>query len=212
MVCLKQNQLIQNKTIPPKTKFQNNMSVYHVGQLNLIIGPMFSGKTTELIDRLSRSCTHPQHLSVLAINHHLDQRYGNNALYSHDKLSFPAVMTDQLATLLDHPSYQSARVIGIDEAQFFPDLVPTVLKMVEKHHKIVHVAGLLGDADRQPMGQVLQLMPYATTIDVRYALCAVCADGFTRASFTRRIKPNLDPVAIGHEDDYQSVCRMHYLL
>ena len=178
--------------------------------LQVIIGPMFSGKTTELCRRVQRLRTITD--NILVINHSSDKRYGAAAdTLSHDKtFKCPSIPVEELSHLYDEPQYIAAEHIFINEAQFFKDLFTFCQISVEKHNKKVSVFGLDGDFRRKPFGDILKLIPIADNITKLSALCSQCGDG-TQGLFTKRIVAAKDQVLIGGEDMYQAVCRRHYL-
>lgn len=181
-----------------------------VGELHLIIGPMFSSKTTTLISKLDR---HTYGQNVLAINHSLDTRYGTNGLRTHTGKSFPCIHIQKLADSLAEKSYQSADVIGIDEAQFFDDLVSSVQRMTEHDKKIVYVAGLSGNFRRECFGHIHELIPFADSVTLLNAVCMDCKDGKTPGLFSKLYVPNLSDssdVIIGGCNSYKAVCRRHF--
>lgn len=110
-----------------------------------------------------------------------------------------------------HQKYMSSKIIIIDEAQFYPDLYPFIRTELSKQDsiKIFIVAGLSGDFNMKPMGQILQLVPLADEIIKLDAYCVFCKDG-TKASFTKRLVDNEEQILIGQRDMYASVCRYHY--
>jgi thymidine kinase len=180
------------------------------GELHLIMGPMFSSKTTTLISKLDR---HTFGQRVLAINHELDTRYSIEGLRTHDGKSFPCLRLSQLALVFEHPLYKESQVIGIDESQFFPDLVPQVKIMVEKDNKVVYVAGLSGSFRRELFGHMHELIPWADSLMLLNAVCRECRDGKTPGLFSKLVSHKINgqcDVLIGGSDQYQSVCRRHF--
>jgi len=131
---------------------------------------------------------------------------------THDKDSYPAVAAKNLQELRLHSSYHQAECLIIEEAQFFPDLRDFVLFSVEVMKKQVVCVGLDGDANRKPFGQLLDLIPYADTVEKYKALCPVCHDG-TKAVFTSRkvLDPTVQQISVGGSDQYEPLCRKHYL-
>ena len=172
--------------------------------LTLIIGAMWGSKTSELIKlyklyNLKYKC--------LMINNLLDNRYGKNAVISHDLIKIKAL---SLKLLADIPinTYTECKVICIDESQFFSDLYSFVLKAVEKDDKIVIVSGLIADSFRNPLGDILKLIPYADEIKHLHGICHFCEIP-TKAPFTLRLSKSQNPVLVGTE--YVATCRYHYL-
>ena len=179
-----------------------------MGELHLIMGPMFSSKTTTLISRLDR---HTFGQTVLAVNHVLDTRYAMEGLRTHDGKSFPCVRLESLEHLFENSLYKCAHVIGIDECQFFADLVPCVKQMVETHKKIVYLAGLSGSFKRELFGKIHELIPFADSVVLLSAVCMKCNDGKTPGIFTKREGSNHGEILIGGSNEYKSVCRKHFI-
>lgn len=189
-----------------------------VGQLHVIIGPMFSGKTTELIKRLRRYSAIGK--NVLVINSSKDTRNKNNVIMTHTKDTLDAIKTIHLTketsifgctvnlSNLQKPTlHYHHNVIGIDEAQFFDDLVPFVRQKVNEGFIIV-VAGLIGDFEQKPFGHILELLPLCDTITHLKSYCTVSKDG-TLAPFTKRIVDSKEQELVGSEDMYTAVCRKY---
>ena len=128
------------------------------GYLELIIGPMFSGKTSEIIE-IYKKCVFCN-IPVSIINHIIDNRYHDSMLSSHDKVMVPCLQTselNQLWTEESNPSYEILRksdVILINEGQFFPDLYEVVVDMLNDNKKI-YISGLDGDFERKKFGFIL---------------------------------------------------------
>ena len=179
--------------------------------LELLIGPMFAGKSSAILTivRRHRALGWP----VMVITHSLDKRYGDDPqIVNHDQQKLPAIATDALMPLLRHADYADAKLIVVEEAQFFGDLKSFVLQAVDVDQKHVVVVGLDGDAERRPFGQVLDLVPFADRVQKLTAMCQLCADG-TAAIFTHAYN---DPAVVGQTnvgaaDKYAPMCRKHYL-
>ena len=140
--------------------------------LELIVGCMYSGKSSELVKRVKRLQTIEQ--SYLIYNSHFDQRYGSNGVYTHDKIYLQCQISDNLVPQLSTEEFKVAHTIFIEEAQFFTDLYEFVKLSVEQHDKHVVVIGLDGDSDRQNFGQIHKLVPLADDITKLKALCSIC--------------------------------------
>jgi thymidine kinase len=181
--------------------------------LELILGPMFAGKTSQLIE-IHNHCQ-MRNISVYVINHSLDKRYSEDQLTTHNSLSIPATNTDVLCNLLtserEKKCIMTSSVILINEGQFFDDLKEFVVELVEKHNKKVYVCGLDGDFKRNKFGQILDLIPYADNIVKLKAICKSC-NSYNAAIFTSRTcGEKLDQLIIGGTDIYEPVCRECYL-
>lgn len=179
------------------------------GDLRLIVGPMFAGKTTALLEAVSDA--ERSRKRAVVVTSALDNRYGTSICASHDGNSRPAIAVQELLPLLDpHTSpvdMESIDFIAVDESQFFPDLQAFCLKAVEDMGKTVVVAGLNGDFQRNMFGDIVRLMPYADSVQMLKARCSFCE---RPAPFTLRLVANDDQQLVGGKDAYQPVCRKHY--
>lgn len=178
------------------------------GSVKIIIGSMFSGKSTEVIRLIDRYKLLKK--NVLAINHTLDDRYDKNKIVTHNKVKKDCLSVSELMPLLNTVDYIKSDVVVIEEAQFFKDLFNFVVKSSDENNKIVVVAGLDGNYKREPFGDILNLIPYAESVIKLHALCMKCGDG-TKASFTKRINTDNEEILIGSTEEYVPVCRKHYL-
>ncbi|KAJ3258545.1 listerin E3 ubiquitin protein ligase 1 [Boothiomyces macroporosus] len=172
------------------------------GKLELIIGCMFSGKSTELISRIRKHKIIES--NYIVINHSKDTRYDENQIVSHNLDKEACFSTTHLLPFLETKAYKDHHVFFIEEAQFFPDLLDFVAHAVDSDFKHVIVCGLDGDYQRRPIGQVLQLIPIADTVDKLRALCAICKDG-TEALFSLRRTSDTSVELIGGLDEYLPV-------
>ena len=169
---------------------------------------MYSGKSSELVKRVKRLQTIQQ--SYIIYNSHFDNRYGANGIYTHDKIHLQCQVSDNLLPELLKDEFRVAETIFIEEAQFFQDLYDFVTIAVELHNKHVIVIGLDGDSNRQPFGQIHQLLPLADDITKLKALCSVCKDG-TPGIFSKKIIESDSQVLVGSTDIYIAVCRDCYI-
>ncbi|KAK7794110.1 hypothetical protein R5R35_012603 [Gryllus longicercus] len=167
------------------------------GQIQVIFGPMFSGKTTELIRRLRRY--EIANYKCLIVKYANDVRYGLEAISSHDHQTLPALNAETLSGV----NADDYDVIGVDEGQFFADIVSCSEKLANKG-KIVIVAALDGTYQRLPFGDILNLVPLAESV---VKLSAVCMKCFKDASYTKRTTNECELEVIGGADKYMSVCR-----
>ena len=178
-----------------------------MGKLELIIGPMFSGKSSEIIRRIR--LYEVINKKILAINYVNDTRYDENKIVSHNKESNKCVMLDDL-TILPDENIILYDIIIVDEGQFFKNLKECVLHWVDNLKLHVIVSGLDGDFKRNPIGEILSLIPYADKYKKMTALCKYCSDE-TPGIFTHRLCKNDTQIIIGNDDIYVSLCRNHYL-
>jgi thymidine kinase len=180
--------------------------------LELIIGPMFAGKSSTILQRVKRA--EVIGIQYLIVTSESDTRYNENVnlVKTHDKQTGPALGLTDLKELTKFAAFQRASMIIIEEAQFFTGLYDMVKLILEVYKKNVIVVGLDGDSDRKPFGEILQLIPLADTITKITALCKRCCDG-TPALFTchmAKAKKN-SQVCVGGEETYEALCRKHYL-
>ena len=192
------------------------------GYLKLILGPMFSGKTSEII-ALYRRYIHSGR-KVMVINYAGDTRYSATHLSTHDKQMIHCYMINNLKDVYENADYKDkdgnitpilsvfndSDVILINEGQFFNDIVDTVIEWVEKYNKKVYICGLDGDSNRSLFGKLYCLFPFADEIIKLNSICASCKDG-TFAPFTKRIIDNSNGAVIQiGSDEYIPVCRKCY--
>jgi len=177
------------------------------GYLQLIIGPMYDGKSTELIRIINRyKCLNK---NIIIINHTFNNRYGSIGLTTHNLEKIEQCIILENLKDLDKNIFEKADVIIIEELQFFSDAYDVIINWCDEHHKTVIAAGLDGDFMRNPFGDVLKLIPHAEKITKLNALCKKCGDG-TSAHFTKRITKDVQTTLVGSNDIYEAVCRKHY--
>ena len=180
----------------------------NMGRIDVIIGCMFSGKSTEIIRQYKRYLSIGK--NVLLINHKCDNRYGEGVVSSHDKMQLNCVSCSKLFNLIDEDVFINADIIMIEEAQFFKDLFNFVINAADVLNKVVIISGLDGDYKRKPFGDILKLIPHAENVTKLKALCKICNNG-TPGCFTMRIVCNDNQLLVGGIDSYIPVCRSHYL-
>jgi thymidine kinase len=180
------------------------------GKVEVIAGPMFSGKTEELIRRLRRAEIARQKIQVFKPS--LDVRFGVEKLASHAGSEFEATPVDEAGEILNLIE-EGTTVVAIDEAQFFEDQITTVVQALADRGVRVIVAGLDTDFRAEPFGPMPVLMVQAEQIDKLQAICIVCGDPASRTQ--RLIDGNPayyeDPVVIvGASELYEARCRHHH--
>lgn len=177
------------------------------GKIKIILGCMYSGKTSEAI-KVSKKWKSISK-KVLCINYKEDNRYGNDdKLYSHD-LNVTECLKVDLLSQIDTNKIINVDIILIDEGQFFKDLIEMCLLWCETYGKDIIVCGLDGDFQRKPFGKILELIPYADSVIKMNAFCKLCSDG-KKGLFTIRLSNETEQVVIG-SDMYIPVCRDHYV-
>jgi len=170
------------------------------GWIEVISGPMFSGKTEELIRRLRRAVIAGQAVGIFKPS--VDVRYHPEEVVSHDARSLPSVSVGRAEELLDRAA--SFKVVGIDEAQFFgPELVEVANALADRGQRVV-VAGLDLDHLGRPFGPMPNLMATAEFVTKVHAIC-VRTGGL--AHYSLRKDPEGQLIQLGHSDAYEPVSR-----
>eukprot|EP00041_Stephanoeca_diplocostata_P015195 m.288391 g.288391 ORF g.288391 m.288391 type:complete len:226 (+) comp19960_c0_seq11:177-854(+) len=169
------------------------------GSIQLILGPMFSGKSTELLRRIKRySIAKNRCLVIKYIN---DTRYSKDRVSTHDRQEFEATAANKLFDV--ERETDDVDIVGIDEGQFFPDLVPFAEKMASVG-KTVIIGALDGTFQRKPFGTILELVPMAEHVVKLNAVCFNCG---ADAPFSKRIVDDTAVEVIGGADKYVAACR-----
>lgn len=173
--------------------------------LSIIMGNMFSGKTSELIRRLKRLKVIGK--NILVVNSAKDTRSPDEVLKTHDNVKFNCHKVYDLFDIVHTRDFEMADIIAIDEAQFYPRLKKFVdYCLFEK--KDVIVAGLDADSFQRKWGEILDCIPMACEVTKLSALCMRCNNG-NSGPFTKRIVDNKELELIGGSDMYIAVCRKH---
>jgi thymidine kinase len=187
------------------------------GFLEVILGAMFSSKTSTIVE-IYKQCLFCN-IPVSIINHTLDKRYHDTLVSTHDKVTAPCLQTTKLSDIWHceggsespdfdaHCSLRKSDVILINEGQFFLDLYDVVADMLD-HNKKVYVCGLDGDFERKKFGQILDLIPLCDNVRKLTSLCSLCKDG-TRAIFSMRLTNETEQTVVG-SSNYIPVCRSCY--
>ena len=177
--------------------------------LQIILGSMFSGKSTELIRRLNILAE--MDLRVIYLNHNLDSR-GKGVFSTHNPTinSIGKIQAQKISSFngIDLKEFD---VIGIDEAQFIPKLYVNVRKLVDEDKKQVIVAGLDGDFNRDKFGEILDLIPICDSVVKLTPFCKSCWQKerkVIKALFSKRLTKETDVVQVGAADIYTPSCRV----
>ena len=179
------------------------------GSLKLIIGPMFSGKSTRLIQYIRSYKTLGE--NIIVVKPSLDKRYtelNEICTHNHDKENCICFDKDSLYNIFDD-NYKKTNIIIIEEGQFFANLFDIVKRMTDIDKKVVYVTGLNGDSNRELFGDIYKLIPLADHIEFLQSLCMDCKDG-TSAIYSKRIVSNNDQILVDGSNSYKAVCRKHF--
>ena len=183
------------------------------GSLEVICGPMFSGKSEELIRRLRRANIAKQKIAVFKPE--LDTRRGVDKVTSHNGSVMHARPISNVAEIIKYVNEHDAEVIGLDEVQFFPHAVIEIICHLVDSGKRVIAGGLDLDFRGVPFGPIPTLLAIADEITKLRSICTICCN---EAHFTQRLVNNSpanfdDPVIqIGAEEAYQARCRTCYII
>ena len=175
------------------------------GYLELILGPMFSGKTSTL-KKIYDQCKYCD-IPIMVINYEADNRYCDSSFMStHDKIMIPCIKGTSILEIMTKNTEKvtESEVILINEGQFFADITH-VIPLVEILHKRVYICGLDGDFKKNKIGSLLDLIPHCDNVSKLKSLCSECRDG-KAGLFSYRITNETDQVVIGVEN-YKPVCR-----
>ena len=186
---------------------------YPQGRIDIIIGPMFSGKTSTLVERIDvlQQRTNKSPPNVLIVKSDKDVRYSAHHIVTHTGIHKPchavSSLHDVYSTIKEE--YDASAIIAIDEAQFFgSELVDFCTRAADEHHKHVIVAGLDGDFMRNKFGFILDMIPVADSVVKLTASCRYCDD---QAVFSLRLTESMEQEQIGGSERYVAVCRKHYV-
>lgn len=170
----------------------------------MICGPMFSGKSEELIRRITRY--NIARVPTQTFKPVIDDRYATHEVVSHSELSVEAQPVGDSETLLGEIEDRTV-VIGIDEGQFFDQgLVPVVERLAASGRKVI-VAGLDLDYLGRPFEPIPTLMTRAEYVTKSLAVCHRCGGP---GMFTQRVIESDELVVLGASDSYESRCRFCY--
>jgi len=170
------------------------------GRIELILGPMFSGKSTRLIE-IIRKYTYKAKKTIM-IKYFADQRYSEKSeVVTHDLIKYDSIDCKNLRDSFD--IIKKYDVIGIDEGQFFPDLVE-VCEELALMKKTVIISALNGDFRMEPFPVISKIISKADKIKLLKAYCFNCHKD---AKFSLRIVQSNETVLIGAGEAYKPACR-----
>jgi thymidine kinase len=177
------------------------------GQLEVICGCMFSGKTEELIRRLKRATYARQKVQIF--KHSFDNRYDELCITTHYGLKLPTVPCREPKDII-RGIERGVQVVGIDEVQFYGDLiVPAIGEILRQDIKVI-VSGLDMDFRGEPFGAMPRLLIMAEQVDKLSAICSVCGEPATRTQRLLDGHPapyDSEIVSVGSTEKYEARCR-----
>lgn len=170
------------------------------GQIEVICGSMFSGKTEELIRRLHRARIARQKVEIFKPA--VDKRYHEMEVVSHNENSIRSTPVNFAEDILLLSG--DCDVVGIDEVQFFDDQIVIVAQKLANQGKRVIMAGLDMDFEGKPFEPMPRLMAIAEYVDKVHAICMKCGD---LAAFSFRLSDSKQKVMLGEKESYEARCR-----
>jgi thymidine kinase len=188
------------------------------GKLELVLGTMFSGKTTYMLSKIAFFAD--LGFKILYINIEFDNR-SQNTFSTHNPFlnskeyekkgnvekNVTMIKTKELTTV----NFDDFDIVLIDEAHFFEDIVSYVHKLLE-FKKYVIVGSLIADFKGNKFGNAIDLIPICDEVHRLQAYCATCAlsKKCKVAIYSRRVTQSNETVEIGGSEKYIPVCRKHY--
>jgi thymidine kinase len=174
------------------------------GQLEVICGCMFSGKTEALITQIRRA--EFARLRFQVFKPVVDTRYSKTDVASHDNSKFPAEQIRDAREIL-HLVKPYTDIVGVDEVQFLDESIVEIAEILANQGRRVILAGLDTDWQGKPFGPMPQLLAKADAIHKQYAICVVCGAPATK---TQRLVPTQSQFLLGSNDSYEARCRQHF--
>src|SRR3984957_7749643 len=173
----------------------------NVGWVEVICGPMFSGKSEELIRRLRRATIARKRVQVFKPA--IDTRYGQDEIVSHGDLSMKSEVVTSGAGILERVDWR-AEVVGVDEANFMGAGLVDVAQRLADSGKQVIIAGLDTDYLGRPFPPMPDLLAHAESITKTLAICVRCGNP---AKHTQPLPGSEDLIVVGASDMYEARCR-----
>jgi thymidine kinase len=183
---------------------------HYTGQIEVVCGSMFSGKTEELIRRVRRAIIAKQ--TVQVFKPQIDDRYGIEQVTSHNGQNVKAVPLQRASQILD-TLQANTTVVAIDEAQFFDSSIVETVEILANRGIRVLIAGLDTDFRGEAFGKMPELMCHAEEVTKLRAICVVCGDHASRTQRLVNGNPAYydDPVImVGAQESYEPRCREHH--
>ena len=185
---------------------------YNHGYIEVIVGPMYSGKSEELIRRIKRSKLAKQ--NIIVFKPEIDNRYSKEDVVSHSGQTIEGVPIKTSKSIYDYID-EKTQVVGIDEVQFFDeDIVDVCIDLADRGIRII-CAGLDMDFRGEPFGPTPRLLTVAEFVDKIQAICSVCGQPATRTQRLIDKKPAKydDPIIqVGAVESYQARCRKCHIV
>ena len=179
-------------------------------QITLIYGPMFSGKTTKLLELYNNNVSLYGQEKCVALNYKLDTRYGINQIITHDGKKIDCISLINIDDFITNEKTRSiilnAQFIFINEGQFFENIDKTVLHLHNTLGKDVILCGLDLDYKREQFGSMMNLISSATNVYALKGTCKLCKGD---SEFSHRTVNNYLQILIGYSQ-YIPLCQQCY--
>jgi thymidine kinase len=178
-----------------------NFAKGSIGWIEVVCGPMFSGKSEELIRRLRRAEIARQRVQIFKPR--IDERYSADHIVSHSELKIRSEAVRDAAELLNRVDVRT-EIIGIDEAQFLgPEIINAVVHLADMGKRVI-IAGLDTDYLGRPFHPMPELLAVADEITKTLAICMQCGNP---AKHTQRLVLSEELVVVGAAGMYEARCR-----
>lgn len=182
------------------------------GWLEVITGPMFAGKSEELIRRV-KTLSYTK-MKIIAFKPAIDDRYDKTAIASHDGAKYEAYAIKNAHSILELVK-EDTQVVAIDEIQFFDmSIVKICEKLADRGIRVI-AAGLDLDFKGEPFGPMPELLARAEFVTKLSAVCTVCGCAATRTQRLIDGKPadyNDPIIKVGAKENYEARCRKHHII
>jgi thymidine kinase len=173
----------------------------NAGWIEVICGPMFSGKSEELIRRLRRAMIARKRVAVFKPK--IDDRYSAEEIVSHGDLRMQSQVIKDAGEMLERIDWR-AEVVGVDEANFMgPSLVEVANRLADSGKQVI-IAGLDTDYLGRPFAPIPDLLAQAESITKTLAVCVRCGNP---AKHTQRLRGSDELIVVGANDMYEARCR-----
>lgn len=173
----------------------------NIGWIEVICGPMFSGKSEELIRRLRRSMIARKRVQVFKPA--IDTRYSDDEIVSHGDVRMKSEVVSEAGDILTRMDWRT-EVIGVDEANFMgPGLIEVADRLAGSGKKVI-IAGLDTDYMGRPFSPIPELLALAESITKTLAICMRCGNP---AKHTQRLVDSNDLIVVGASGMYEARCR-----
>jgi len=173
----------------------------NLGWIEVICGPMFSGKSEELIRRLRRAMIARRRVQVFKPV--LDNRYSAEEIVSHADVRMPSEVIAKAGDILTRLDWRT-QVVGVDEANFMgPELIEVVTQLADSGKQVI-VAGLDTDYLGRPFPPIPELLALAESITKTLAICMRCGNP---AKHTQRLVESEELIVVGAAGAYEARCR-----